>query len=50
LESQISAQDGEVVELWYGHEKAIKMTSGKITQIVALLEDDRVMGNGKTES
>lgn len=52
LESQISAQDGEVVELWYGHEKAIKMTSGsgKITQIVALLEDDRVMGNGETES
>ena len=50
LESQISAQDGEVVELWYGHEKAIKMTSGKITQIVALLEDDRVMDNGETES
>ena len=50
LKSQISAQDGEVVELWYGHEKAIKMTSGKITQIVALLEDDRVMDNGETES
>lgn len=50
LKSQISAQDGEVVELWYGHEKAIKMTSGKITQIVALLEDDRVMSNGETES
>jgi len=38
LKSQISAQTEEVVELWYGHEKAIKMTSGKITQIVALLE------------
>ena len=25
LKSQIAAQDGEVVELWYGHEKAIKM-------------------------
>lgn len=50
LKSQIAAQEGEVVELWYGHEKAIKMTSGKITQIVALLEDDRVMGNGETES
>lgn len=50
LKSQISAQTEEVVELWYGHEKAIKMTSGKITQIVALLEDDRVMGNGETES
>lgn len=50
LHSQIAAQDGEVVELWYGHEKAIKMVSGKITQIVALLEDDRVMDNGETES
>lgn len=50
LKSQISAQTEEVVELWYGHEKAIKMTSGKITQIVALLEDDRVMGNDETES
>jgi len=27
--------------LYYGHEKAIKMVAGKITQIVALLEDDR---------
>ena len=42
LKSQIAAQDGEVVEMFYGHEKAIKMTFGKITQIVALLEDDRV--------
>ena len=50
LKSQIAAQDGEVVELWYGHDKAIKMISGKITQIVALLEDDRVMDNGETES
>lgn len=41
LKSQISAQTGEVVELWYGHEKAIKMTCGNITQILALLEDDR---------
>ncbi len=44
LTSQIAAQEGEVIELWYGHEKAIKMTSNKITQIVALLEDDRVEG------
>jgi hypothetical protein len=49
LKSQISAQGEEVVEMWYGHEKALKMTSGKITQIVALLEDDRVMDNGETE-
>lgn len=41
LKSQINAQDGDTVELWYGHEKATKMTFGKITQILALLEDDR---------
>jgi DNA polymerase III sliding clamp (beta) subunit (PCNA family) len=45
LKSQISAQDGELVEMWYGHEKAVKMVSGKITQIVALLEDDRAVEN-----
>lgn len=41
LKSQISAQNEEVINLWYGHEKAIKMTCGNITQIVALLEDER---------
>lgn len=41
LKSQIVAQDGEVVHLWYGNNKALKMTFNKITQIVALLEDDR---------
>ncbi len=44
LKSQISAQDGELVEMWYGHEKAIKMVAGKTTQIIALLEDDRAEG------
>lgn len=47
LKSQLSAQNSEVVELWYGHEKAIKMTSGNITQIVALLEDDRLNADGE---
>lgn len=41
FKSQVSAQSGEVVELWYGHDTAIKMVSGNVTQIVALLEDDR---------
>lgn len=50
FKSQIAAQDGEVVELYYGHDKAIKMVSGKITQIVALLEDDRADDNGTSES
>lgn len=39
--SQINAQDTETVELWYGHETAIKMVCGNVTQVVALLEDDR---------
>lgn len=47
LQSQIAAQESDVVEMWYGHEQAIKMVSGNITQIVALLEDDRVMDNGE---
>ena len=50
LHSQIGAQEGEAVELWYGHDKAIKMTTDKITQIIALFEDDRAMENGTTES
>lgn len=50
LRSQISAQTEEVVELWYGHDKAVKMISGKITQIVALLEDDREADYVQTKS
>lgn len=51
LQSQIKAQEGEIVELWYGQEIALKMVSGKITQIVALLEDDRAgADNGNAES
>jgi DNA polymerase III sliding clamp (beta) subunit (PCNA family) len=37
LIDQISSQDGEDVELWYGHETALKMIAGDVTQIVALL-------------
>ena len=44
FKSKVAAQEGEVVELWYGNEKAIKMISGNITQIVSLLEDDRLNG------
>lgn len=41
MKAQVNAISEEVVELWYGHEKAIKMTSPNVTQILALLEDDR---------
>lgn len=37
LRSQISAQSGETINLFYGHESAIKMIDGKMTQIVSLL-------------
>ncbi len=40
LNSQLSAQTDENVELWYGHDRAIKMVNGNITQIVSLLQED----------
>lgn len=42
LVSQIKAQEVDLVEIWYGEDNAIKMVDGNITQVVALLEDDRV--------
>ena len=44
MTSQLSALSEEVVDIWYGHDMAIKFTAGKVTQIVALLEDDRLDG------
>lgn len=41
LTTQVKAQTGDMVELWYGEENAIKMIDGNIIQIVALSEDDR---------
>lgn len=40
LREQIDATPGETVSLWYGHEAAIKMTSGKVTQVLSLLDDE----------
>lgn len=39
LQSQIKAQVGDMVTLYYGKENAIKMVDGNVTQIIALLED-----------
>ncbi len=44
LRSQIVTQDSEDIELYYGSEVAIKMVNKNITQIVALLQDDRLEG------
>ena len=42
LRSQVACQDLDAVELYYGSEVAIKMVSGNVTQLVALLQDDRM--------
>lgn len=40
LTSQIKSQIGDVVELYYGDDTAIKMIDGDCTQVIALLEDE----------
>lgn len=41
LKSQIATQDTDDLELYYGSEIAIKLVNKNITQLVALIEDDR---------
>lgn len=40
LKGLIDANPGESIELWYGNESCMKITSNKITQVIALLEDE----------
>lgn len=40
LKALVDAHAQEVVDLWYGHESCIKLTSGKVTQVLALLDDE----------
>ncbi len=40
--SQLSAIPGDEVEIWYGHDAAIKLVSGNVTRIISLLEDDSI--------
>lgn len=42
LRSQIVTQDSDDINLYYGSEIAIKLVNKNITQIVALIEDDRI--------
>lgn len=42
LKSQISTHDTEQLDLYYGSEVAVKLVNKNTTQIVALLEDDRM--------
>lgn len=39
LKSQVTGVSADNIELWYGHDKALKVSSGAITQIIALLHD-----------
>ncbi len=41
LHSQVKANTGDGITLHYGEDNAIKITDGNVTQVVALLEDDR---------
>lgn len=40
--SQIKANSGDSIEIHYGLDKALKLSDGNVTQILALLDDDRV--------
>lgn len=40
LKALVDAHSSEVVDLWYGHPACIKLTSGKVTQVLALLDDE----------
>jgi DNA polymerase III sliding clamp (beta) subunit (PCNA family) len=42
LRTQVKANAADIIEIQYGKENAIKMVDGNTTQIVALLEDDRL--------
>ena len=42
LRSLIKANTGDSIEMQYGEDNAIKFTDGNVTQILALLEDDRM--------
>lgn len=41
LHSQVKANTGDSITIHYGEDNAIKLTDGNVTQVVALLEDDR---------
>jgi DNA polymerase III sliding clamp (beta) subunit (PCNA family) len=44
LKTQVDSNPGEFIEIWYGHDSAIKLTADKVTQVIALLEDDSLGG------
>jgi hypothetical protein len=42
LSSQVKANTSDSIEIYYGKDSAIKLQEGNTTQIIALLDDDRI--------
>jgi len=40
LMNQVKAQENDVIEIWYGADRPLKLTDDKSTQIIALLDDE----------
>ena len=40
LKEQLQANPDDTVKICYGNENALKIESGKVTQVIALLEDE----------
>lgn len=40
FQRQVKAQSGDAIEVWYGNEKAIKLVSGKVVQLIALNSEE----------
>lgn len=44
FKAQVESTPGETIQLWYGDEAAMKITSGNIVRVLALLEDEAMPG------
>ena len=42
LKEQLQANPDDTVKICYGNENALKIESGKVTQVIALLEDEEL--------
>lgn len=47
LKEQLQANPDETIKIFYGNENALKLQSGKVTQVIALLEDEELEGNNE---
>lgn len=48
FKTQIDTIPGDTIHLWYGHDVAIKLTADKVTQVIALLDDENLEANSGT--